>query len=315
MNTSSNAFLGLRMVLGWTYFSAFYRRLILMDKLDPEGAGYIGIKFNYFLPNALGIKPLIRYLVENPGLLEINMWVFTLVEALAGLLLIVGLFTRLAALVAAGLAMGILLGSGWLGTTCLDEWQIGILGVSAGLGLFFFGGGHFSLDRQLALSEHPLNLPRWSRWLGQRPQSLFVGAFCLLLALLTNQVFHGGLWGPLHNKSKHPQVEIREARVAQDSLQLRLMRVQGPDTYGSYLVGIRLLGEQGQTLRHYDQQTLANLPKAAIRNQYVAHIRPGANALILPLGALGRISLPYQGPPPARVVLEDISGATWSRTL
>ncbi|MGL5235971.1 MAG: TQO small subunit DoxD, partial [Empedobacter falsenii] len=50
-----NAVLALRLVIGWTYFSAFWRRLILENKLDPEAAGYIGEKFNHFLPNALFI--------------------------------------------------------------------------------------------------------------------------------------------------------------------------------------------------------------------------------------------------------------------
>lgn len=58
--------LSLRWVIGWTYFSAFWRRLILENKLIPEEAGYIGEKFNHFLPNALGIKPIIEYLVSNP---------------------------------------------------------------------------------------------------------------------------------------------------------------------------------------------------------------------------------------------------------
>ncbi len=34
-----NAVLALRLVIGWTYFSAFWRRLILENKLDPEAAG------------------------------------------------------------------------------------------------------------------------------------------------------------------------------------------------------------------------------------------------------------------------------------
>ena len=63
----SGAFtLALRLVVGWTYFSAFCRRLILDNKLIADEAGYIGEKFNHFLPNALGIKPLIEYLVSNP---------------------------------------------------------------------------------------------------------------------------------------------------------------------------------------------------------------------------------------------------------
>ena len=56
----------LRLIVGWTYFSAFWRRLILENKLIPDTAGYIGEKFNHFLPNSFGIKPLFEYLVSNP---------------------------------------------------------------------------------------------------------------------------------------------------------------------------------------------------------------------------------------------------------
>ena len=127
----------LRWVIGWTYFSAFWRRVILENKLDPEAAGYIGEKFNHFLPNALGIKPIIEYLVLNPDMLEINMIAFTVIEAIVGLFLILGWFTRLMSVGVFMLALGILLGSGWLGTTCLDEWQIGVLGVAGGFVLYF----------------------------------------------------------------------------------------------------------------------------------------------------------------------------------
>ena len=58
--------LSLRLVVGWTYFSAFWRRVVLENKLIPDTVGYIGEKFNHFLPNAFGIKPIIEYLVNNP---------------------------------------------------------------------------------------------------------------------------------------------------------------------------------------------------------------------------------------------------------
>lgn len=61
--------LALRLVVGWTYFSAFLRRLVLENKLIPDTAGYIGEKFNHFLPNSIGIRPLIEYLVSTPDVL------------------------------------------------------------------------------------------------------------------------------------------------------------------------------------------------------------------------------------------------------
>lgn len=147
--------LSLRWVIGWTYFSAFWRRLIIDNKLIPEEAGYIGEKFNHFLPNALGIKPIIEYLVSNPEALHVSMVVFTIVEAIVGLFIILGLFTRLMSVGIFSLAMGILLGSGWIGTTCLDEWQIGILGVSSGFVLFLTGSGVYSLDQYFIKKQFP----------------------------------------------------------------------------------------------------------------------------------------------------------------
>lgn len=141
--------LSLRWVIGWTYFSAFWRRLILENKLIPEEAGYIGEKFNHFLPNALGIKPIIEYLVSNPETLQISMVVFTIIEAIVGLFIILGLFTRIMSIGVFSLAMGILLGSGWLGTTCLDEWQIGVLGIAGGFTLYLTGSSYYSLDNYL----------------------------------------------------------------------------------------------------------------------------------------------------------------------
>ena len=157
--------LSLRLIVGWTYFSAFWRRLVLENKLIPDTAGYIGEKFNHFLPNSLGIKPIIEYLVTHPELLWWAMVVFTLIEGIVGLLYMLGFFTRLMSIGVFGLAFGILLGSGWLGTTCLDEWQIGILGVAAGFTIFLSGGGRFSLDRLLFSKATSRPRTRWMTWI------------------------------------------------------------------------------------------------------------------------------------------------------
>lgn len=156
--------LSLRLIVGWTYFSAFWRRLVLENKLIPDTAGYIGEKFNHFLPNSIGIKPIIEYLVSTPDLLWWAMVIFTLVEGIVGLLYMLGFFTRLMSIGVFSLAFGILLGSGWLGTTCLDEWQIGILGVSAGFTIFLTGGGKYSLDRVLLSKFTTSTKSKWLVW-------------------------------------------------------------------------------------------------------------------------------------------------------
>lgn len=312
--------LPLRLVTGWTYFSAFWRRLILENKLDPDAAGYIGEKFNHFLPNALWIKPAIEFFVSNPELLWWKLLAFTLVEAVVGLALMVGFMTRAAGIAISLLALGILLGAGWLGTTCLDEWQIGILGIAAGLAFAFGGGGRYSVDH-LLLSRFPGSL--WNRLL-EIPQNLRLQRIALVaglgvfaLALFTNQVFHGGVWGSLHNKSVRPKVEIVDAHLLPAGLRFTATRVEGADVYGSFLIGVRLLDAEGLERAAWTGEQLAKIPPAEINNCYVAKIKPGAHSLILPLGAKAQILLQNaaldQLPAGAYTIeLVDISGATWS---
>lgn len=318
--------LPLRLVVGWTYFSAFWRRLVLENKLIPDDPGYIGVKFNHFLPNALGIKPAIEYLVTHPSELWWFMVVFTVIECLVGLMLMLGLLTRLVSVGVFFLALGILLGSGWLGTTCLDEWQIGILGMCAGLLLFLTGGGSCSLDSKLvrlSCCERRSSLFTWVASgplpLGYRKMariSIWGAVFMMLVTLGTNQFFHGGVWGPLHNKSVKPLLEVSGASLSGQELRFNVFRTEGVDTYGSFLVRIRLTDGQGNTLWKMEADELSFLPPSVIENDYLARIKPGAFGLVVPLGAKAGVTLPAALPVipegPVSVVLTDVSGKEWS---
>lgn len=318
--------LSLRWVIGWTYFSAFWRRLILDNKLIPEEAGYIGEKFNHFLPNALGIKPIIEYLVSNPEALLVAMIAFTVVEAIVGLFMILGLFTRTMSIGVFFLAMGILLGSGWLGTTCLDEWQIGVLGVASGFVLFLTGSGPYSVDHYLMKKNYSFTHKKWFSLLGSgelpignlAPKVLIVSIFIFGLTLFTNQYFHGGVYGTLHNKSVRPKVEISNIQTQGSQLSVELFRVEGADVYGSFLIGIQILDEQDQVVKTIDQDELAQYPEEMIHNHYVAKIKPGKHSLILPLGAkadliidLGTVILKEN----YSLKLIDISGIEWTEKI
>lgn len=320
----------LRMVIGWTYFSAFWRRLVLENKLDEEAAGYIGEKFNHFLPNALGIKPIIEYLVLNPDALWWAMTVFTIVEAIVGLFLILGLFTRLMSIGVFALAIGILLGSGWLGTTCLDEWQIGVLGIAGGFTLFLSGSGKYSLDNWLMVKGYSFtnkktfallgsgNLPvKWNRFY----KVVFAGSmFILFMTLFTNQYFHGGVYGTLHNKSVKPKVEISQAKIKNGMLSFTVNRVEGADVYGSFLIGITVVDKNNNPVFDLDGKALSQLPKTAIINKYVAKVKPGKHSIIIPLGAKAELQFKdkvfnnkdHQG---FKVLLTDISGTIWESSI
>lgn len=313
----------LRMVLGWTYFSAFWRRLVLENKLDPDAAGYVGEKFNHFLPNALFIKPVIEFFVSHPELLLWKLWVFTLVEGVVGLLLMLGIMTRWMGIATSMLAFGILLGAGWLGTTCLDEWQIGVLGVSGGLVFAFAGGGRLSLDHRLATMGGSGTRGVWfGRLFGSgttlpRSWVIAAGVCAIGLTLFTNQVFHGGVWGTLHNKSVKPKVELSNTQLDGDVVKFTAFRVEGADVYGSFLIEVRLVDPlNGTVVVTWTAEDLAGLTADSISNRYVAKIKPGANSLVIPLGAKAEIRLNNEllGTLPVqdyKLELEDISGAVW----
>lgn len=319
--------LSLRLIVGWTYFSAFWRRLVLENKLIPDATGYIGEKFNHFLPNSIGIKPIIEYLVSTPDLLWWAMVIFTLVEGIVGLLYMLGFFTRLMSIGVFSLAFGILLGSGWLGTTCLDEWQIGILGVSAGFTIFLSGGGKYSLD-YLLLPK--LSKNKWLVWLtsGELPLSIkqfskvaISGAVLLfILTLYTNQVFHNGVWGPLHNKSVKPELKISNAKIQEDILTFKVYRIEGADVYGSFLIGITLKDENGKTILQKNGEELARFPLTRIKNDYVAKVAPGKHSLIIPLGSKATLTIRsdvFMDLPKGdyELILTDISGITWKEKI
>ncbi len=319
----------LRLVVGWTYFSAFWRRLIIANKLDPDAAGYIGEKFNNFLPHALGIKPIIEFLVSNPEWLWWAMALFTIVEAVVGLLFMLGFFTRLMSIGVFSLAMGILLGSGWIGTTCLDEWQIGVLGVAAGFSIFWTGGGKYSLDHYLQQRAIGFTKYKWFNFVGSGElplkqnlinKAVLLGSLLILgLTLFTNQVFHGGVYGTLHNLSVKPHVVISDATLNDSTLSFTLFRDEGADVYGSFLIGIELRDKAGNLLFKQNQEELSQLPKEQIRNKYVAKIKPGVHSLILPLGAKATLTFQeglfkeLEGEYELKLI--DISGAEWSTKI
>lgn len=318
--------LSLRWVIGWTYFSAFWRRLILDNKLIPEEAGYIGEKFNHFLPNALGIKPIIEYLVSNPEALQVSMVIFTIVEAIIGLFIILGLFTRLMSIGVFFLAMGILLGSGWIGTTCLDEWQIGVLGVASGFVLYLTGSGAYSLDNYLMNKSYRFTEKKWFAFLGSgwlpvqniAPKVLIMSVFIFGLTLFTNQYFHGGVFGTLHNKSVKPKVEISNVELNGSQLSFQLFRVEGVDVYGSFLIGIQVLDEHNNVVKSIGQNELAQFPTDKINNHYVAKIKPGKHSLILPLGAKADMTIDLAEITPKEnysLKLIDISGIEWTAEI
>lgn len=319
---------GLRWVTGWLFFSAFWRRLILENKLDPDGLGYVGEKFNHFFPNAIVIKPMIHFMITHPDFLHLFLIVFTIIEALVGLGLLLGLFTRASALGVFLLSIGILFGAGWLGTTCLDEWQIGVLGIIAGLVMMVAGSDRFSIDRVLQSKLPGLAGRKWFRYLSSgdlnwsskafTTVSLSIALFSVFITLYTNQAFHGGVWGKLHNLSMKPNIVISDATYDKTKgLGFDLFRDQGIDTYGAFITRISLKDNKGNTLEELSYKELSEIPQENLVNYYVAKVKTGKNSLIIPLGAKAKIILPITIPDPGNYLIEveDISGKVWNHNF
>ncbi|BDR93097.1 TQO small subunit DoxD [Vulcanisaeta souniana] len=153
----------LRVTLGWMYFSAFLRRTVNVPaKLNPSSTAYVGGKLITFLPHAW--QPVVgqlEWVLLHPHLLYIFLLFFTAVEGIFGLLMILGFMTRLSGLVITILAWSIGAAGGWLGPTCVDEWQIAAVEGAAALMFMFTGSRWLSIDQYLA-KKYPRGLRIWS---------------------------------------------------------------------------------------------------------------------------------------------------------
>jgi len=140
------------------------------------------------------------------------------------------------------------------------------------------------------------------------------------MTLMTNQVFHGGVWGTLHNKSVKPKLEITEAEIANNMLSFDVFRTEGVDVYGSWVIGIELLDDDNNAVITYSQDDLAALNKESIANYYVAKIKPGKHSLIIPLGAKAKLNLENQkfenlASGTYKLKITDISGLFWESEI
>mgnify|MGYP006277761023 CR=1 FL=1 len=290
--------LPLRLVAGWLFFSAFWRRVVLMpEKHIMESSQWLGHKINTFYPHSNGLfKTMLERFLENPDQMNVFTWVFTASELVAGILLIAGFLSRLSGLLLIGLSIGLMHTAGWLGPTCLDEWQISSLLVAIGLVITLFGSGRFSLDYLISMKRPAILTKKWWNILALPISDEKMPRFRLIVyslsgavfiyVLLMNQVHHGGLWGKLHNYSKIPDIQVTQFEMKDDStFSLNLYRDKGPETYGSFLIRLDVINAEGDTLHTFDDSYLKNIREKDIQNQYINKIHAGANSLVVPLGS------------------------------
>ena len=119
------------------------------EKLDPNSSSFVGGKLVNFLPHAGPFKPFLLMTLENRTLDVTFLTVFSYVELLVGIMIVIGLLTRLAALGALAMSVGFA-PAYWLGSTCEDEWQIGALLTAGSVVLMLTAAGRlWGLDHFL----------------------------------------------------------------------------------------------------------------------------------------------------------------------
>ncbi|BAB66946.1 thiosulfate:quinone oxidoreductase large subunit [Sulfurisphaera tokodaii] len=131
----------IRFAVGWMFLDGGLRKAVLNPaKLDPNSSSFVGGKLVNFLPHAGPFKPFLLMTLENHAFDVTFLTIFSYIEIIAGLFLVIGLLTRLAAFGAAVMAIG-MAPAYWLGSTCEDEWQIGSLLTAGAIVVMLTGAG------------------------------------------------------------------------------------------------------------------------------------------------------------------------------
>ena len=317
--------LPLRLVVSWLFLSAVLRRLVLAPaKHDIDAPQWIGHKINTFFPHANGsFHEMLEYLSRTPDAMNVFTYVFTYSELVLGVLLLLDVFSRLTGLFLISLAVGLMHTAGWLGPTCLDEWQIASLLLVIGVVMSLYGSGGYSLDSLLTRKYEKLAKNRYWQWVTQVDVFFKMKHFskiaqaCTVLTVLyvmgTNQLLHGGVWGKLHNYSTKPNIVISDVVVSSDDLTFSAFRDQGPETYGAFIVAIRLKDATGEVIQTVDASTGDGWGSVQVKNVYINQVITNENSIVFPLGGKATLSIPLTENIVSKVrggvlELEDVSG-------
>ncbi|MGC8664943.1 MAG: TQO small subunit DoxA domain-containing protein [Nitrososphaeria archaeon] len=102
---------------------------------------------------------------------------------------------------------------------------------------------------------------------------------------VTYQYFFGGFTN-LHNYSKTPAYVLNGSKVfTNGTVVLQIARVDGPDTYGGFIVLVQLISQNGSVVYQWNAEQLGSIPQSHIHNEYPLHpVKSDKFALIVLLG-------------------------------
>ena len=332
------ALLAVRFVQGWIYWGGGTRRFIYApSKINPADH-WMAYKFQTAMPGALlGTDHLVAWLLQHFTLLYAGVIVFSAVETIAGLMLIVGLYTRLAALATIGLSVVLMLLFGWQGATCIDEWTMAAANFGIGVTLFLAGGGAYSVDSWLARRNPKLAMRKWFNWIGGagalplsetafKKLALVLFWVTVGFVVLTYNYYRGSVVTPFHggpvSPSKHHWSLSQGELKADGAVHFHAYVDAGTPAEPSNVLRASLISAGGQIVEEWDGMLLAHTPKQAFKNDFVYQkIHAGKFGLVGPVGAQAMVELAPTQPglnlAPGRYTLHlvSVNGHLWSLPL
>jgi thiosulfate dehydrogenase [quinone] large subunit len=337
--TAAIALLSVRITQGFIYWGGGSRRFLYdPQKLDPDAHSWMANKFQSAMPGALlGTDQLIAFLLQHFWLLYAGLILFSAAELVAGLALVAGLMTRLAAVATMGFAVFLMLMFGWQGGTCIDEWTMAACNLAMGATLLLAGSGAYSLDNALLKRRTHLGDRAWFRWFaGSLPLPLSDAAFrtfglVMLAAVVSFNVaiysyLRGSVVTPYHSGRVSPtshHFTLSDGRVLADGgVRFRIYLDGGTGDIAAHIMKAEVTGTNGQVLETWNTETLSRLPANAIHNEFAYNkFGVGPYGIVAGMGAKAIITLPpirgatvaSQGP--ASLTLTNVDGDSFILNL
>lgn len=321
--------LAVRFIQGFIYWGGGSRRFIYAPaKLDPHAVTWMANKFQSAMPGALfGFDHIVSFMLTHFWLLYAGVILFSLAELVFGLFLILGLFTRLSAFISMILSVVLMILFGWQGATCIDEWTMAACNLAMGCTLFLCGTSVYALDNVLYRRKPQWQDKNWLRWImgsyalplaspQMKKLALILLAFVIVFDVGTYSHYRGSVVTPFHSGPVSPtthHLSIDSATLSGTTLSFHVYLDAGTPEAPVHVMDAWLKNADGQTLYHWDNQTLAALPASAVVNDYKYNLfKPATYGLQAAMGAKATITLPLNEALNAsdglRLQLRDASG-------
>ncbi len=309
--------LPIRFVQGWIFWGGGSRRFIYdPSKLNPDAHQWMANKLQSAMPGAiLGVNHAISYLLQHFTLLYVSIILFSLVELLCGLALIIGCFTRLAAFMTCLISITLMLAFGWQGATCMDEWTMAVATFAMGMTLTLSGASSLSVDYLLREKYPALGAKPWFGILasGVVTEKLFKTTLqffmlvVLAFTLLTYNYYRGSIFTAYH--SGPVSAGIHHLSLSDGSMQkngaitFTLYVDGGTSAVPANIIRIELQNNKNQVIASWGEAALANITAANIKNEYAYNrVVTGEYGIVAPLSAKAIVTLIPQNklPTPAQ---------------